>query len=105
MPFSDEVLGGAWRRAGGRCECTRTGCGHPGRCGSPLQAVQWNAHHILEEEIGGASTLANCEALCFVCYGNARRHRRSRPAQTRSGRRASEGTGFPVGKVRTRDAN
>ncbi len=98
MPFSDEVLACAWRRAGGRCECTRTACGHPERCGSLLHVAQWNAHHILEEEIGGASTLANCEALCFLCYGKARRHGRSRRLRARAAGRVS---GAAISRIAT----
>ncbi len=100
MPFSDEVLESAWRRAGGRCECTRTSCGHPERCGGLLHAAQWNAHHILEEEIGGASTVANCEALCFLCYGKARRHGRSRRLRSRSGPRVIDAAVSRVTTVR-----
>lgn len=32
MVFSDRTLVVAFQRSGGRCECTRTGCGHGGRC-------------------------------------------------------------------------
>lgn len=73
MPFSKEVTDAAWRRAGGKCECTRDCRLHKGRrCSAPLTAQKWHAHHVLSESAGGASTLANCEALCIPCHENTR---------------------------------
>jgi 5-methylcytosine-specific restriction endonuclease McrA len=67
MAFPQTVKDAAYRRAGGRCECTRTSCGHIGRCPRPLSAG-WEAHHIVSQLAGGADTLANCEALCLACH-------------------------------------
>ena len=69
MAFSQNVKDEAYRRAGGRCECTRTVCGHPGRCLASL-AGGWHVHHIHAESRGGPDTLSNCEALCVSCHRN-----------------------------------
>lgn len=73
MPFSDDVIRQAWQRAGGRCECTRTTHGHPGRCNKVLILENrdregngaWEAHHITAD---GPDTLSNCEILCWDCH-------------------------------------
>ncbi len=71
MAFSKEVAAAAWRRAGGKCECTRKSCeNHTGRCNDPLTAEKWHAHHITAVASGGADTLSNCEALCIPCHEN-----------------------------------
>ena len=58
MPFSKETTAAAWRRANGKCECERQGCGHDGdRCNEPLREKQWHAHHITAESVGGTDTL------------------------------------------------
>jgi len=31
MAFSQETIDQAWRRAGGKCECTLKNCGHTGK--------------------------------------------------------------------------
>ena len=36
MPFSDDLVSEAWKRAGGKCECGRTTHGHQGTCGNTL---------------------------------------------------------------------
>lgn len=36
MVFSNEVTDKAWERSGGKCECTRPGHGHTGRCNQSL---------------------------------------------------------------------
>jgi 5-methylcytosine-specific restriction endonuclease McrA len=71
VPFPQSVKDAAYRRAGGRCQCTRWTCGHSGRCNRSLQSG-WHAHHITSQEAGGADTLANCEALCVPCHENTR---------------------------------
>lgn len=58
MAFSDAVVRAAWQRAGGRCECGRSSCGHgPWRCGKILNWNSrgndyalggWEAHHMLD---------------------------------------------------------
>ncbi len=72
MAFSEQTKAQAWGRAGGRCECTRMGCGHVGRCNAHLVAYGWDAHHVVSLDAGGADTLANCEALCLACHRKTR---------------------------------
>lgn len=75
MTFSDSIVQQAWQRAGGKCECERTSCGHTGKCSKQLtQGFQgwelaggWEAHHITA---GGQDTLSNCEILCQPCHKN-----------------------------------
>lgn len=68
MPFPQEVKDQCLSRAGRRCQCTRSGHGHTGRCNTTLYAGGWEAHHITAESKGGPDTLANCEALCIPCH-------------------------------------
>ena len=71
MAFSQQVKDDAWRRAGGKCECTRSTCRHhTGRCNAALN--KWHAHHKVSQNAGGADTLNNCEALCVQCHENTR---------------------------------
>jgi 5-methylcytosine-specific restriction endonuclease McrA len=70
MAFPKSVTDAAYRRAGGKCECTRSSCGHTGRCNKTLN--KWHAHHITSVAAGGADTLSNCEALCVDCHENTR---------------------------------
>lgn len=72
MAFSQETISQIWRRAGGRCECTRNCRAHSGRCGAELRAGQWHAHHVQSQNAGGADTLANGQALCIPCHENTR---------------------------------
>ena len=54
-------------RAGGRCECTMSGCTHhTGRCSSILRGP-WEAHRL---RAGGAYVLSNLKALCQTCHRN-----------------------------------
>lgn len=75
MVFPDSVVSEAWRRAGGRCECTRVS--HPDhlgrKCGKALVWANrgrdgqgaWEAHHRVST---GPDTLSNCEILCWKCH-------------------------------------
>ena len=74
MAFSDSVVRDAWKRAGGRCECTRVRHAHiGGRCNKQLSWNnrgrdgwgKWEAHHRLAV---GPDTLSNCEILCWDCH-------------------------------------
>lgn len=75
MAFSDEIVRQAWNRAGGKCECKRTGCGHPYQCNKYLfwgrrgteTEYGWETHHIVAD---GPDTLDNCEILCQRCHKN-----------------------------------
>jgi 5-methylcytosine-specific restriction endonuclease McrA len=75
MAFPQSVTDAAWRRSGGKCECTRAGCKHTGRCNTTL--TKWHAHHVVSQNAGGADTLANCEALCVPCHENTASYGRS----------------------------
>ena len=78
MAFPQDVKDKAYARAGGMCECARTGCGHRGRCYASLGTrVGWHAHHIHADSKGGPDTLSNCEALCVDCHTNTRSYGRS----------------------------
>jgi len=76
MAFSDSVVLDAWKRAGGKCECTRTTHGHVGRCNKQLVWENrgrdgrgcWEAHHKTSVAAGGSDSLSNCEILCFDCH-------------------------------------
>ena len=71
MPFSEETKQQAYRRAGGKCECTRQCSHHLGRrCNAPLTTGNWEAHHVTAESVGGSDGLSNCEALCVRCHKN-----------------------------------
>ncbi len=75
MTFPEDVVKDAWKRAGEKCECERTSCGHSGRCNKPLSWDKrgkesedgWEAHH---RESTGPDTLDNCEILCQDCHKN-----------------------------------
>ena len=74
MAFSHETMDAAYRRAGGRCECTLSTCGHHTehvRCNASL-ANGWHAHHKHPVSEGGGDNLSNCLALCPPCYANAK---------------------------------
>ena len=77
MAFPQSVIDAVWKRSGGKCECTRTGCEHTGRCSALLSEGKWHAHHIVSQHADGADTLNNCEALCIPCHENTRSYGRS----------------------------
>jgi len=76
MPFDDLTVECAWARAGGRCECTRQGHGHKGRCNKQLSKENrgrsgrgaWEAHHLHQQQSGGRDNFANCEIVCWECH-------------------------------------
>ncbi len=70
MAFSESVIEKAWKRASGRCECTRWSHKHnPVRCGKELVFAnrcregqgRWDAHRVSPKY---NETLYNCEILC-----------------------------------------
>lgn len=71
MAFSQSVKDSAYQRAGGKCECTMSGCGHGTRCNKSLGS-NWHAHHKTAQASGGADTLSNCLAMCIPCHENTR---------------------------------
>jgi hypothetical protein len=74
MAFPQDVVDSAWKRSGGRCECTRDSHNHSGRCPKQLNYDSrgkdylpgcWEAHHI---NANGGDGLSNCEILCCECH-------------------------------------
>jgi len=74
MAFSEETIMEAWKRAKGRCECTRLSHGHTIPCNKELVWENhgretgrgaWEVHHIVS---GGGDTLSNCQILCWDCH-------------------------------------
>ena len=67
--LSQEPRAALYTRAGGRCECRDTACGHPTergrmeRCTRPL--TDWKVRHIMT---GDDQSLSNMEALCWQCF-------------------------------------
>lgn len=71
MAFSEETKLAAYRRAGGKCECTMKICSHhTGRCNRQLN--RWHAHHMTSVAAGGSDALSNCLAMCVECHQNTR---------------------------------
>lgn len=70
MAFSEATKDAAFKRSGGRCECTRQHGSHPrGRCTATFtRHGNWQAHHITAVSSGGPDTLSNCEVLCVKCH-------------------------------------
>jgi 5-methylcytosine-specific restriction endonuclease McrA len=67
MAFPQSVVDAAWKRAEGRCECTRKAHGHEGvQCNRKLPP--WRTHHRTAVSSSGDDTLSNCEALCVPCH-------------------------------------
>lgn len=70
------VLQGAWRRAGGRCECTQSGHGHEGRCNADLN---WGLRGSSMDggwdsltRTGATDSLANITIVCMDCKRKGR---------------------------------
>ena len=65
--LTDTVRDNLFRRAGGKCECTMTGCSHhSGRCSAMLRGP-WEAHRL---RAGGSYVLSNLKAMCQTCHRN-----------------------------------
>lgn len=58
--FTRKIIRQAKERANGRCENRM--------CGAVLKTGEGEADHILPVEMGGESTLINCQILCRVCH-------------------------------------
>ena len=76
MAFSNEVIRQAWKRSGGKCECSDTTHKHSNkRCNKDLVwdnrgregRGAWEAHHINSK---GEDILSNCRILCWDCHKN-----------------------------------
>lgn len=68
MAFSETVKDQAFRRSGGRCECTRGSHGHSGRCPNRVTRHSAHFHHVHAQSQGGHDGLSNCEVLCVTCH-------------------------------------
>lgn len=66
MSASQAEREAAYRRAGGKCECTMVRCGHGGRCNAMLRGA-WELHRITA---GGSYALSNVVAMCQTCHRN-----------------------------------
>ena len=65
---SQQLRDEAFKRAGGRCECEMTVCGHSGRCSAVLRGP-WELHR---RKAGGPYELGNVIAMCQTCHRNTR---------------------------------
>ncbi len=75
MPFSQSVIDQAFKRSGGRCECTLQ---HEGERAAPHHGVKcprgfpevwgWQPNFKVHEDKGGKDALENCEVFCKECY-------------------------------------
>ncbi len=74
MAVSKETRAEIYRRAGGRCECEMTVCGHRGRCTTGLNPPYWDAHH---RSANGPDTPSNLIAMCATCHKNTRTYGQS----------------------------
>jgi hypothetical protein len=84
MAFPQAVIDAAWKRAGGKCECTLNTCPyHTGRHNKALdpqnrtEGMKWHAHHILSQNAGGSDGLQNCLILCIPCHEYTKSYGRS----------------------------
>lgn len=73
-PFPDDVVRQAWRRSGGRCECTSKSHGHAVPCNKLLVWENrgkdgatgcWEAHHVNSK---CDPIYSNCLILCCDCH-------------------------------------
>jgi hypothetical protein len=72
MAFSQATKDAAYRRAGGKCECTMAVCSKHrsgSRCNADLSRG-WHAHHKHTLSGGGGDELSNCLAMCIACHEN-----------------------------------
>jgi len=75
MPFTEEVIKVAFKRSGGRCECTRSHEGDSnaphfgGRCTRTFSEEfgGWVASYKVSILNGGDHSLDNCEIICVAC--------------------------------------
>ena len=73
MAFSDTTKDVAYKRSGGRCECTRSShINHTGRCSTKITRHGAEYHHKTSISAGGSDSLSNCEALCTTCHKQTR---------------------------------
>lgn len=93
MAFTNNTKVQIYNNAGCRCQCTRIGCNHYGRCpqichplknslsalmgGDEYQFPGFEFHHIKSQEAGESDTAENGVLLCRYChqqtnsYGNS----------------------------------
>ncbi len=63
--FQDEVVRIRKSKAGDRCECRRTNCGHDGPCPNPLNDEDLRPRQLTASPDN--FTVANCQILCSRC--------------------------------------
>ena len=77
MAFSQDVINKAWKRAGGKCECTRRDCPEHivvscRRVLDPYNkrpGMKWEAHHKnAQKNLSSHDGASNCEILCVACH-------------------------------------
>jgi 5-methylcytosine-specific restriction protein A len=73
--FSRKVMVAAFQRAGTRCE----------KCATVLRPGKFQYDHIIPQELGGESTLENCQVLCSACH-DAKTFKQDIPAIAKSNR-------------------
>lgn len=78
MAFSEATKDAAFKRSGGRCECTRQQHSHSGRCRTTVTRPGAEYHHITAQSVGGSDGLSNCEVLCRTCHLGTASHGRHR---------------------------
>lgn len=74
MAFSDDIVKQAWERSGTQCECNKRNHSH--HYIPCAKFLQWNKRGVnvqggweaFQVDPAGASTLDNCEVLCWRCY-------------------------------------
>lgn len=79
MPFPEAVVKEAFKRSGGRCECTRSHEGDDnaphfgGRCPRTFSELYggWVPFHKVSLINGGDNSLENCEIICEACHLHA----------------------------------
>jgi hypothetical protein len=72
MEFPTSVVERAWRRSGGRCECTKSNHKHHGRCNMALvwdnrgrgNAGRWEAYSVSSFD---RTSTSDCKILCWDC--------------------------------------
>ena len=67
MAFPSTVKLAALQRARGRCECTRSGHAHEGRCPVRVTLATARFMHLALTTRHGHDAVTNCEVICAVC--------------------------------------
>jgi len=69
MAFSEDTKDKAFRRTGGRCECTAISHDHGSRKCSRFISRQGAAYRYLTaQSAGGSDGVENCQVVCAACH-------------------------------------